>query len=83
MATGNVRTQTQRQSATAGTSPAIPDIPGLHDIEYLTSTSALDLQEVPKKLTVIGAGFIAMELGQLFHSLGSEVTLMQRNPRFL
>lgn len=66
-----------------GASPAIPDIPGLHDIEYLTSTSALDLQEVPKKLTVIGAGFIAMELGQLFHSLGSEVTLMQRNPRFL
>lgn len=66
-----------------GASPSIPDIPGLQDIEYLTSTSALDLKKVPKKLTVIGAGFIAMELGQLFHSLGSEVTLMQRNPRFL
>ncbi|AMV12242.1 mercuric reductase [Geobacillus thermoleovorans] len=66
-----------------GASPAVPDIPGLHDVDYLTSTTLLELKKVPKRLAVIGAGYIGMELGQLFHHLGSEVTLMQRSPRLL
>ncbi|MED1725022.1 mercury(II) reductase [Paenibacillus pasadenensis] len=64
-----------------GASPSIPDIPGLTDIDYLTSTSLLDLKQLPKTLAVIGSGYIAMELGQLFHNLGTEVTLIQRSPR--
>src|SRR5699024_7863855 len=43
----------------------------------------LELKAIPKRLTVIGSGYIGMELGQLFHNLGSEVTLMQRSPRLL
>ncbi|MFC0297774.1 mercury(II) reductase [Geobacillus jurassicus] len=66
-----------------GASPAVPDIPGLHDVDYLTSTTLLELKKVPKRLAVIGAGYIGMELGQLFHHLGSEVTLMQRSSRLL
>jgi mercuric reductase len=66
-----------------GASPLIPDIPGLKEVEYLTSTSALQLKEVPKRLAVIGSGYIAMELGQLFHNLGAHVTLMQRSQRLL
>jgi mercuric reductase len=66
-----------------GASPAIPKIPGLEEVDYLTSTTLLELKQVPKRLTVIGSGYIGMELGQLFHHLGSEVTLMQRSPRLL
>jgi len=66
-----------------GASPLIPDIPGLENIDYLTSTSALQLQEVPNRVAVIGSGYIALELGQLFHNLGSDVTLMQRSTRIL
>jgi mercuric reductase len=66
-----------------GASPLIPDISGLKDVNYLTSTSALQLKEVPKRLAVIGSGYIALELGQLFHHLGAEVTLMQRSERLL
>lgn len=66
-----------------GASPAIPKIPGIEEVDYLTSTSLLELKQVPKRLTVIGSGYIGMELGQLFHHLGSEVTLMQRSPRLL
>lgn len=66
-----------------GASPAVPDISGLEEADYLTSTTALELKEVPKRLTVIGSGYIAMELGQLFHNLGAEVTLMQRSLRIL
>ncbi|MFD1036934.1 mercury(II) reductase [Virgibacillus byunsanensis] len=66
-----------------GASPSVPNIPGLKDVDYLTSTTALELKEVPKKLVVIGSGYIAMELGQLFNNLGSEVSLMQRSERLL
>lgn len=66
-----------------GASPSVPDIPGLKEVDYLTSTTALELKEVPKKLAIIGSGYIAMELGQLFSNLGSEVSLMQRSERLL
>lgn len=66
-----------------GASPLIPDIPGLKDVNYLTSTSLLELKELPKRLAVIGSGYIGLELGQLFHHLGVEVTLMQRSPKIL
>ncbi|PKK98511.1 MAG: mercury(II) reductase [Tenericutes bacterium HGW-Tenericutes-2] len=66
-----------------GVSPMIPNIPGLKDVDYLTSTTLLELKEIPKRLTVIGSGFIALELGQLFHQFGSKVTLMQRSDTFL
>lgn len=66
-----------------GASPSLPPIPGLEDVAYLTSTSLLELKQLPKRLTVIGSGYIGMELGQLFHNLGSEVTLMQRSNRLL
>lgn len=66
-----------------GASPLIPNIPGLKDVDYLTSTSLLELKELPKSLAVIGSGYIGLELGQLFHHLGVEVTLMQRSQRIL
>lgn len=66
-----------------GAAPFVPPIPGLKEADFLTSTTALELTEVPKKLAVIGSGYIAMELGQLFRNLGSDVTLMQRSDRFL
>lgn len=66
-----------------GASPSIPTISGLEDVDYLTSTTLLELRKVPKRLTVIGSGYIGLELGQLFHNLGSEVTLIQRSERLL
>ncbi|SUL29379.1 Mercuric reductase [Staphylococcus aureus] len=53
----------------------------MNEVDYLTSTSALELKEVPQRLAVIGSGYIAAELGQMFHNLGTEVTLMQRSER--
>ena len=66
-----------------GASPAVPPIPGLTEVPYLTSTSALSLTQLPKSLVVVGSGYIALELGQLFRHLGSRVTLIQRSPRIL
>jgi mercuric reductase len=66
-----------------GASPAVPPIPGLARVPYLTNTSALALTQLPNSLVVIGSGYVALELGQLFHKLGSRVTLMQRSPKIL
>jgi len=67
----------------SGARPSIPPIPGLCTASYQTSTEALDLTHVPRSLVVIGAGYIALELGQLFRSLGSEVTILQRGTQLL
>ena len=67
----------------SGARPSVPSIPGLEDSGYLTSTTALELDELPRSLVVIGAGYIALELGQLFRHLGSEVTILQRGERLL
>src|SRR5690625_5066320 len=66
-----------------GASPSIPTISGLDEVDYLTSTTLLELKKVPNRLTVIGSGYIGLELGQLFHNLGAEVTLIQRSERLL
>ncbi len=66
-----------------GASAAVPAVAGLQDVDYLDSTAALELKELPERLAVIGSGYIGLELGQLFHQLGSRVTLMQRSARLL
>ena len=66
-----------------GASPSIPTISGLDEVDYLTSTTLLELKKVPKRLSVIGSGYIGLELGQLFQNLGAEVTLIQRSNRLL
>jgi len=59
-----------------GASPATPPIPGLAEAGYLTSTSALELTEAPRRLVVIGANAIGLELGQFFLHVGSKVTFV-------
>jgi pyruvate/2-oxoglutarate dehydrogenase complex dihydrolipoamide dehydrogenase (E3) component len=66
-----------------GTKTAIPDINGLKDINYLTSTTILDLDYVPEHLLVIGGNYIGLEFGQMFHRFGSKVTLLERGARIL
>lgn len=62
-----------------GAEPLIPDIPGLASSPYLTSTEALRLTKQPKSMIVIGAGYIAVELGHYFGALGTEVHMMARS----
>ncbi len=61
-----------------GAAPAIPDLPGIDQVEYLTSTTAMELQALPTSLIVIGGGYVGMEQAQLFAHLGVNVTLVGR-----
>ncbi|MDE2583721.1 MAG: mercury(II) reductase [Rhodospirillales bacterium] len=62
-----------------GASPALPPIPGIGDVAYLTSTTALALDRLPRSLLVIGGGVIGCELGQMFARFGVAVTLVCRS----
>ena len=64
---------------TTGARPAVPPIPGLETIDYLTSTSALDLKALPKSLLVVGGGFVGAELAQMFARAGVKVTIVCRS----
>lgn len=65
----------------AGARPAAPPIPGLDQVEYLTSESAIDLAEAPRRLAVIGANAVGLELGQMLAGFGSEVTFLDAAAR--
>jgi len=62
-----------------GARPAVPDIPGLKDTPYWTSTEALIAEQIPEHLVVIGASVVALELAQAFLRLGSKVTIVARS----
>jgi dihydrolipoamide dehydrogenase len=66
-----------------GGSPAVPPIPGLDAIDFLTSDNLWALKELPQKLLVLGGGAIGCELAQAFRRLGSEVTIVEMLPRLL
>lgn len=62
-----------------GSAPGLPDIPGIADVPYLTSTTALELTDQPASLLVIGGGYIGCELAQMFARAGTKVTLVTRS----
>jgi mercuric reductase len=61
-----------------GTEPTIPPLPGLAEAGFLTSTSAMEQTSRPKRLVTIGAGFVGLELSQLYARLGTRVTIIGR-----
>jgi pyruvate/2-oxoglutarate dehydrogenase complex dihydrolipoamide dehydrogenase (E3) component len=62
----------------AGSRPAVPDIPGLSSIPFLTNESVFRLETRPRRLLILGGGPIGLELGQAFRRLGSEVVIIER-----
>ncbi|WP_228491851.1 mercury(II) reductase [Prolixibacter sp. NT017] len=57
-----------------------PSIEGLKDVPYLTNVSLFDLEKKPETMIVLGGGYIALEIAQAYHRLGTKVTLLQRSP---
>lgn len=62
----------------AGSRPLVPDWPGLHAVPHVTSDTVMRLDELPRRLLVVGGGFIGCEMGHVFDALGSEVTIVTR-----
>lgn len=66
-----------------GARAAVPKMPGLDEIRYLTNSTLLDLEELPEHLVVIGGSYIGLEFAQMFRRFGSEVTVVEMGPRLV
>ncbi|MBO6950060.1 MAG: mercury(II) reductase [Rhodospirillales bacterium] len=64
---------------TTGGRPSVPPIPGLEEVNYLTSTSVLELETLPESLIVIGGGYIGAEIAQMMARMGVQVTVVCRS----
>jgi pyruvate/2-oxoglutarate dehydrogenase complex dihydrolipoamide dehydrogenase (E3) component/uncharacterized membrane protein YdjX (TVP38/TMEM64 family) len=81
---GGTRALTTRAIVIAtGGRPAVPPIPGIDEVGYLTSDTVWDLRELPRRLVVLGGGPIGCELAQCFARFGSRVTQVEMLPRIL
>jgi len=79
---GNEQITADKIFIAVGSRPHIPEIEGLTGTPYMTSTEALRRTDLPKKMVVIGASYIAVELGHAYGALGTEVHFLVRS-RFL
>lgn len=71
------RIEADRFIIATGSSPWVPPIDGLDDVDYLTSTTAMELDAVPESLVVVGGNYVGLELGQFFCRVGTDVTLLE------
>jgi pyruvate/2-oxoglutarate dehydrogenase complex dihydrolipoamide dehydrogenase (E3) component len=62
---------------------AVPNLPGVHDVPFLTNSSLLALDVLPKHLVVVGGSYIGIEFGQMYRRFGSEVTIVEKGPRLV
>ncbi|GAA4409002.1 FAD-dependent oxidoreductase [Quisquiliibacterium transsilvanicum] len=84
LADGGIRTLSTRSIVLAtGASPFVPPIPGLQDTGFLTSDTLWGLEDLPRRLVVLGGGPIGCELAQAFARLGSQVTQVEMAPRVM
>lgn len=60
---------------------AVPEIPGINEVPFLTNTSLLDLEELPHHLAIVGGSYIGIEFAQAFRRFGSEITIIEMGPR--
>jgi len=61
----------------------VPDMPGIGEIDYLTNSSMMSVDFLPKHLIVVGGSYIGLEFGQMFRRFGSEVTVIEMGPRLI
>jgi mercuric reductase len=71
--------QAEHYLIATGAQAWVPPIEGLESVDYLTSTTAMELTEVPESMLVLGGGYVALEQAQLFARLGSKVTMLVRS----
>ena len=62
---------------------SVPNLPGIRDVPFLTNSSLLTLDTLPKHLVIVGGSYIGIEFGQMYRRFGSEVTIVEKGPRLV
>ncbi len=66
-----------------GARPSVPEMPGVHEVPYLTSTTLLQLEKLPEHLIVVGGSYVGLEFAQMFRRFGAQVTVVERSDRLV
>jgi len=66
-----------------GGRPTRPDLPGIDEIDYMTSTDIIEVDFVPRHLVVVGGSYIGLEFAQMYRRFGAQVTIVERKPTLL
>ena len=80
---GDETLESEKIFINTGTRPAIPIMPGLDSVDYLTNASIMELRQLPEHLIVLGGGYIGLEFGQMFRRFGSKTTIIHRGSQIL
>ena len=80
---GNEVLRAEKIFLNVGGRAAVPDIPGLDQVDYLTNSSMMDVDFLPRHLVVLGGSYIGLEFGQMYRRFGSQVTIVELGPRLI
>jgi pyruvate/2-oxoglutarate dehydrogenase complex dihydrolipoamide dehydrogenase (E3) component len=80
---GETRLRAERIFLNVGGRALTPVMPGLDQIPYLTNSSMMGVDFLPRHLIVIGGSYVGLEFGQMFRRFGSEVTIVEKGPRLI
>jgi hypothetical protein len=61
----------------------VPEMPGIHDIPFLTNSSMMDIDFLPEHLVIVGGSYVGLEFAQMYRRFGSEVTILEMRPRLI
>lgn len=62
---------------------SVPEMPGIDDVPFLTNSSMMDVDFLPKHLVLVGGSYVGLEFGQMYRRFGSEVTIVEMGPRLI
>jgi len=80
---GGERLRAEKIFINVGGRAFVPDMPGIGAIDFLTNSSMMSVDFLPKHLIVVGGSYIGLEFGQMFRRFGSEVTVIEMGPRLI
>jgi pyruvate/2-oxoglutarate dehydrogenase complex dihydrolipoamide dehydrogenase (E3) component len=83
VAVGGQVLKADRLFINVGGRAAVPPMPGLDRVPFLTNSSMMTLDTLPRHLLVVGGSYIGLEFGQMFRRFGSEVTIIEMAPRLI
>jgi pyruvate/2-oxoglutarate dehydrogenase complex dihydrolipoamide dehydrogenase (E3) component len=83
LSVGPDRITANRIFINVGGRAAVPHMPGLEHVEYLTNSSMMDVDFLPRRLIIVGGSYVGLEFGQMFRRFGSEVTIIEMAPRLI
>src|SRR6201997_2469884 len=75
--------QADKSYINVGGRASIPDMPGIHDVPFLTNSSMMDIDVVPEHFIIVGGSYVGLEFAQIYRRFGSDVTIVEMGPRLI